>query len=297
MAALTGYLAPEGFLAELQRELGGAVCKSYGNLVLASGAASPVAWTANVWREPLQIPISSISDAAGKLRAIQRNWALYSFAHHRRAALIADKLPKVSAKPLVFGAPVPKAPLGSWTLIAPDCVLASKSCSSPFPNGEARFVEDRTAPSRAYLKLWELFTLLDERPQPGDFCVDLGSSPGGWTWVLQKLGARVLSVDKAPLDPRVANLPGIEFRRESAFALDRRAVGPVDWLFSDVVCYPKRLLALVQKWLAADTARRFVCTLKFQGATDFEAMRQFAAIPGSRLLHLHHNKHELTWFR
>ena len=26
-----------------------------------------------------------------------------------------------------------------------------------------------------------------------------------------------------------------------------------------------------------------------------EAMRCFAAIPGSRLLHLHHNKHELTW--
>ena len=297
MAALTGYLAPEGFLAALQQELGSAVCESYGNLVLAGGPASPVAWAANVWREPHQIPITSIGDAAKKLRAIQRNWALYSFAHHRRAALIADKLPKVSAKPLAFGAGVPKAPLGSWTLIAPDLVLASKSCSSPFPDGEARFVEDRTAPSRAYLKLWELFTLLEERPKPGDLCVDLGCSPGGWTWVLQKLGARVVSVDKAALDPAVAGLPGIEFRQLSAFALDPRAVGRVDWLFSDVVCYPTRLLALVQKWLAAGTVRRFVCTLKFQGATDFEAMRQFAAIPGSRLLHLHHNKHELTWVR
>jgi 23S rRNA (cytidine2498-2'-O)-methyltransferase len=26
-------------------------------------------------------------------------------------------------------------------------------------------------------------------------------------------------------------------------------------------------------------------------------MRAFAAIPGSRLLHLHHNKHELTWVK
>ncbi len=25
--------------------------------------------------------------------------------------------------------------------------------------------------------------------------------------------------------------------------------------------------------------------------------RRFAAIPGSRLLHLHHNKHELTWIK
>ena len=31
--------------------------------------------------------------------------------------------------------------------------------------------------------------------------------------------------------------------------------------------------------------------------TDFAAMRDFAAIPGSRLMHLHHNKHELTWVR
>lgn len=297
MVALTGYLAPDGFLAELQHELGSAAAGNHGRLVLAAGPAKPVAWIANIWHDPVQIPITSIGDAAKKLRAIQRNWALYSFAHHRRAALIAEKLPKVSAKPLVFGAPVPKAPLGSWTLVAPDQMLVSASCSSPFPNGEVRFVEDRTAPSRAYLKLWELFTLLDARPNQGERCVDLGASPGGWSWVLQKLGARVLSVDKAALDPRVARLPGIDYRRESAFALDPRAIGPVDWLFSDVVCYPKRLLALVQKWLAVGNVQRFVCTIKFQGATDFETMAQFAAIPGSRLLHLHHNKHELTWVR
>jgi 23S rRNA (cytidine2498-2'-O)-methyltransferase len=292
---LTGYLAPDGFLAELQHELGTAARETHGMLVLADGPERPVAWVANVWRDPVHLPIASIGDAAKKLRAIQRNWALYSFAHHRRAALIAEKLPKVSAKPIQFGAAAPAAALGSWTLIAPDLVLASPSCSNPFPNGEARFVEDRTAPSRAYLKLWELFTLTGVRPQPGEICLDLGASPGGWTWVLQKLGARVISVDKAALDPSIADLPGVDYRCESAFALDPRAVGPIDWLFSDIVCYPKRLLTLVEKWLAAGTVRRFVCTVKFQGATDFAAMARFAAIPGSRLLHLHHNKHELTW--
>jgi 23S rRNA (cytidine2498-2'-O)-methyltransferase len=297
VAELTGYLAPDGFLAELQAELGSAAHATHGALVLADGPPRPVAWAANIWNDPQHIPIASIGDAAKKLRAIQRNWALYSFAHHRRAALIADKLPKVSAKPIVFGAPAPAAALGSWTLVAPDLMLASPTCASPFPNGAARFVEDRTAPSRAYLKLWELFTLLATGPQPGELCLDLGSSPGGWTWVLQRLGARVISVDKAPLDASVADLPGIDDRRQSAFALDPRDVGPVDWLFSDVVCYPKRLLALVRKWLAAGSVGRFVCTIKFQGATDFAIMHEFAAIPGSRLLHLHHNKHELTWVR
>lgn len=293
-----GYLAPEHFLAELREELGDAVSDIHGRLALARGPAKPVAWVANVWCDPIRVPIASIGDAAKKLRAIQRNWMLYSFAFHRRAALIAEQLPKISARPIVFGTAAPKAPLGSWTLLDPDTILASPHCSSPFANGEVQFVEDHAAPpSRAYLKLWELFTILDERPKPGELCIDLGASPGGWTWVLQQLGARVLSVDKAALDQRVAGLAGIEYRRGSAFALDPRTVGSIDWLFCDVVCYPKRQLALVQKWLAAGTVRRFVCTIKFQGATDLETLRQFAAIPGSRLLHLHHNKHELTWLK
>jgi 23S rRNA (cytidine2498-2'-O)-methyltransferase len=295
---ITGYLAPEGFVAELAAELGDAVVETFGRLVLAHGAPRTVAWAANVWLDPVRIEIASIGDAARRLRAIQRNWALYSHAHHRRAALIADALPKVAAKPLKFGAVPPASPLGSWTLVDPATILAAPRCTSPFPNGEVQFVEDRAAPpSRAYLKLWELFTVTGVRPQHGELCLDLGSSPGGWSWVLAGLGARVVSVDKAPLEPRIAALPGIEWRRESAFALDPGLFPRVDWLFSDVVCYPSRLLRLVERWLAAGRGTRFVCTLKFQGKTDHDIARRFAAIPGSRLLHLHHNKHELTWMK
>jgi 23S rRNA (cytidine2498-2'-O)-methyltransferase len=295
---LTAYLAPAGLEAELRAELREAADESHGRLILARGEPRAVAWAANIWLDPRRLQIASIGDAARQLRAIQRNWALYSHAHHRRAALIAEKLPKVSARPLRFGAPAPTAPLGSWTLLDANTLLASPRCSSPFPNGEVQFVEDREAPpSRAYLKLWELFTLLGEQPQPGELCLDLGSSPGGWSWVLAGLGARVISVDKAPLDPRIAALPGVEVRRESAFGLDPQSFAGIDWLFSDVVCYPRRLLALVERWVATDKCKRFVCTLKFQGSTDHEIVQRFAAIPGSRLLHLHHNKHELTWIR
>ena len=300
-AKLTGYLAPDGFLLDLQQELGETVRETHGRLVLAEGPERPIAWAANIWRDPVIMDIGSINDAANKLRAIQRNWALYSFRRHRRAALIEERLPKVSAKPLQFGDAVPAAPLGSWTLLASDKLVASARCSSAFPNGEPQFVEDKTAPSRAYLKLWEAFTLIGVRPQPGETCIDLGSSPGGWTWVLQRLGARVISVDKAPLDPAIAALPNVEERRESAFGIDpavfTKSAGKVDWLCSDIVCYPKKLLALVKRWMETGRVRRFLCTIKFQGPTDFEAMREFAAIPGSRLIHLHHNKHELTWMR
>lgn len=298
LSAFTAYLAPDGFLPQLLEELAALEHETFGRLVVVPGPARPAAWTANVWLSPERIAVASIGDAAKKLRAIQRNWVLLPHAHHRRAALIEAQLPTVSAKPLVFGDPAPTAPLGSWTMIAPDTILASARCSSPFPHGEARFVEDKSAPpSRAYLKLWETFTLLGEKPKPGETCIDLGASPGGWTWVLQGLGTRVISVDKAPLDPRIAALPNVDYRGESAFAIDPRSVAPVDWLFSDVVCYPARLLTLVEKWMAVGAARRFCCTLKFQGATDFETMHRFAAIPGSRLMHLHANKHELTWVK
>jgi 23S rRNA (cytidine2498-2'-O)-methyltransferase len=266
--------------------------------LIASGPPRPAAWAANVWLDPQEIAIASISDAASKLRAIQRNWAVYAPRLYRRAMLIQEQLPQVSAKPLVFGSPPPAAPLGSWALVDAETMLAAPHCTSPFPNGEIHFVEDRTGPpSRAYLKLWEALTLIGRRPGPGEICLDLGSSPGGWSWVLQQVGAQVISVDKAPLAPEIARLPGIEQRHESAFALDPRIVGPVDWLFSDVVCYPARLLALVERWLAAGTCRNYVCTIKFQGPTDHETARRFAAIPGSQLRHLFHNKHELTWIK
>jgi 23S rRNA (cytidine2498-2'-O)-methyltransferase len=297
MTTRTAYLADEGYVSELAHELG-EIELAHERLLIAPGPKRPAAWARNVWLNPVTIPIASIGDAANRLRAIQRNWGVYAPRHHRRAALIQERLPPVSAKPLVFGQNPPLAPLGSWTLLGPNTLLAAPCCTSAFPNGEMRFVEDRAGPpSRAYLKLWEALTLIGEQPGPGDVCLDLGSSPGGWSWALQQMGARVISIDKAPLDPAVARLPGIEHRHDSAFALDPAEVGTVDWLFCDVVCYPARLLTLVERWLKAGTCRRFVCTIKFQGATDHDIAARFAAIPGSSLRHLFHNKHELTWIR
>ncbi len=288
---MTGYLAAEGFVEDLLTELGDGVREVRERLVLHDGPPRAAAWAQNTWHDPVEIPFASVNDAAKALKAIQRNWALYSTTEHRRAALIAEKLPHVSAKPLGFPAPLPVAPLGSWTLPDRDRLLAAARCSSAFPNGEVHFVEDKEGPpSRAYLKLWEALTVVGRWPQPGELCVDLGSSPGGWTWALAKLNARVVSVDKAPLDPRIA--PLAEFRQESAFGIEPF---DVDWLFSDVVCYPDRLLALVRRWLPH--ARNLVCTVKFQGKTDHATTREFTRIEGSRLMHLFHNKHELTWAR
>ncbi len=292
------YLAARGFEQDLLEELklhGVRVLEVKERLVLAEGLFRS-AWAQNIWLEPFFQPITSVGDAVRTLKSIQRNWKLHAVDLHRRAALIEQQLPPVKARPLAFGQAAPTAPLGSWTLWDHDTLLVSAKCSSAFPDGEVLFEEDKiNPPSRAYLKLWETFTLLGKGPQPGELCLDLGSAPGGWTWVVASLGARVFSIDKSPIDPRVAAMPGVDHCLGSGFGLEPHTAGRVDWLFSDMACYPGRLLGTVRQWLEAGAAENFVCTLKLQGRTDHAVVQAFREIPGSQVIHLSCNKHELTW--
>ena len=285
------HLAPHGLTEVLAAELAGRVIEQRDRLFLAEGPAPSFAQ--NSWSDVRRFEAPSISKAAAHLRQIQRNWTLHSVGHSGRAKLIQDALPPIRFKPFEFGRPAPTAPLGAWTLWDEKTILYSATTASPFADGELNFVEDRLGPpSRAYLKLWEWFTLEGVRPQPGELCLDLGSCPGGWTWVLDQLGARVISVDKAPLSTAVKWSPRVEYRAENAFTMEPFAV---DWLFSDVICYPERLLELVRKWRGY--AKRMVCTIKFQGDTDFATLAEFRREPGARVRHLFCNKHELTWSR
>ena len=294
----SAYLAAEERERPLAEELaraGVAISGWHGRLALSPDPPYASVWALDIWTAPQQHAVVSIKAAADLLRTQQRNWSAYPVLHHRRMALIESRLPPVSARPLRFPAPAPTSHLGAWTLLDRDRLLASPTKSSPFPLGECRFEEDHIGPpSRAYLKLYEALTRLGIHPGPGDHCIDLGASPGGWTWVLASLGASVRAVDKAPLDSRVTAMSGVEQVIESAFAM---APEPVDWLVCDVIAYPARLLSLVTRWITAEAARRIVCTVKFQGETDHDAAGAFAALPRGRLVHLFHNKHELTFLR
>lgn len=295
----SAYLAAEGFEPELEEELrraGVAVARWHGRLALSEAPPVQAAWALDVWTDPREMEVPSIKGAANALRAIQRNWSLEAVLHHRRAALIEAALPPVKARALRFPEPAPTGHLGGWTLLSPDRMLLSPTKTSPFLHGAVRFEEDREGPpSRAYLKLWEALTRIGRWPGPGEVALDLGAAPGGWTWALAQLGGQVVAVDKAAMDPAVAAMPNVAIRTESAFGLDPAREAPVDWLFSDIICYPARLLGLVRRWMAAGRARNYVCTLKFQGETDHDTAAEFAAIPGARLFHGAHNKHELMF--
>jgi len=301
------YQSVPGFEGHLKKELEpyAANTESWGPLVCLRNPPDPpppVFWQLNAWLNPVTITFESINEAAGALRDLQRNWSPLLFTQFRRGSLIASKLPRISPKKRPFPWQVPDAPMGAWTLLDARTMIASSRCSSPFPAGVIEFEEDREGPpGRAYLKLWESLTRLGRLPAKGERCLDAGASPGAWTWALSRLGAEVIAVDRSPLDERVAALPGVSFLRHDAFTLKPEAIGAIDWLFCDVICYPSRLFEWIEKWLASGLCGNFVCTIKMQGTVedgvDFDTPRRFAALPGSQVLHLYHNKHELTWMK
>jgi 23S rRNA (cytidine2498-2'-O)-methyltransferase len=291
------YQAVPEFEDHLIKEIG-AYKASWGTLYHAETVTDPVFWNQNIWLTPFCLEFGSISEAVTILRGIQRNWSPVLFTQFRRAALIQAQLPPLSHKAKPFPWLLPNTPMGAWTLADTHTMIASAHCSSPFPSGMIVFEEDKAGPpSRAYLKLWEALVRCRTCPGPGDRCLDAGASPGGWTWALSRLGAEVIAVDRAPLDNRILLMPGVQFIKHDAFTLKPEAVGAIDWLFCDVICYPPRLFAWIEQWLASGLCKNFICTIKMQGEPDFDTARRFAAIPGSEVVHLYHNKHELMWIQ
>lgn len=258
-------------------------------------------WARTVMEEPFILHFDSIGEAATYLKSLQRNWAPYQFTCFRRAQLIQEKLPYINLKERKFPVKIPASPIGLYTLIDEHTLIASAKTNSYLPAGSLVFVEDHeNPPSRAYLKIQEsltMATLLNgvELPGPGDKCFEAGACPGGWTWVLVGLGAEVHAVDRAELAPELMKNPLVKFQAHDAFTLKPEELGKKDWVFSDVICYPERLLKWIHEWVDSGMTNNMICTIKMQGEIDWPLINQFLEIPESKIVHLNYNKHELTW--
>lgn len=257
-------------------------------------------WASTVFLSPFKIEFNSISEAAQALKNIQRNWASYQFNCFRRASLIQEKLPYINTKPKAFPFSVPKSNVGIWTLLDEHTILASNETTSFFPAGKFQLIEDHeNPPSRAYLKIQEAIVQFEsffgEIPQKNQRCFDAGACPGGWTWALVQLGCSVFAVDRSPLVPDLMANPQVTFLTHDAFTLKPADIGDFDWVFSDVICYPKRLLEWIKMWLKQEKVPNMICTIKMQGETNWALIEEFEAIAGSKVVHLNYNKHELTW--
>lgn len=78
------------------------------------------------------------------------------------------------------------------------CAVLSASTSSSSPPSHIPASGAGPSISRAYFKLSESFLLdssLSSTVRAGSTCVDIGASPGGWSYCLRERGCRVLAID------------------------------------------------------------------------------------------------------
>ena len=291
------YFAKPEFISELCDEVPD-VSEVIENMVFSTQQKHNTCFALDVWFTPQMVTFQSISEAVKILRQAGKLWYLHPLHQVRRSRLIEEQLRK--CPPVIRNFPIetPIPEIGAFSLLDQNTLIYSTQRAKKWPQGHCFFIEDKTnPPNRAYLKLWEALTLLEKYPQSGDQALDLGASPGGWTYVMQSLGATVTAVDKAPLDPKVTQLPRVNFLQQSAFALDPTTLDQTyDWVLSDIACYPDRAYELIKKWIASGKAKQMIFTIKLQGKTELSTLKPFQDILNSRILNLYYNKHEATFF-
>ncbi|MGV3344729.1 23S rRNA (cytidine(2498)-2'-O)-methyltransferase RlmM [Enterobacteriaceae bacterium LUAb1] len=151
--------------------------------------------------------------------------------------------------------------------------------NSPLFMGIPRLKFPAEAPSRSTLKLEEAFHVFipadewDERLAGGMRAVDLGASPGGWSWQLVKRSMWVDAVDNGPMAPGLMETGQVVHRQEDGFKFQ-----PVrnnnDWLVCDMVEKPARVAHLMARWLINGWCREAIFNLKLPMKKRYEEVMQ-----------------------
>jgi 23S rRNA (cytidine2498-2'-O)-methyltransferase len=188
--------------------------------------------------------------------------------------------------------------------------FSDPTSASPWPMGIPRLKFPPGAPSRSTLKLAEaIVTFIPEdaerrrRLRAGMRGVDLGASPGGWTYQLVDRGIHVTAVDNGAIAPSLMATGLVDHLREDGFRF--RPKRSVDWLVCDMVEQPSRVAALVGEWLSAGLAREAIFNLKLPMKRRLEEVRRCRdilreAMRGERhelrLKQLYHDREEVTGY-
>lgn len=186
--------------------------------------------------------------------------------------------------------------------------VAKVNAAAPWTGGIPRLKFPHAAPSRSTLKLEEaLIVLLDEGERerwlkPGMRAVDLGASPGGWTWQLVNRSLHVTAVDNGPMDATLLASGLVDHLRSDGFRY--RPQKPVDWLVCDMVEQPRRVAELMAQWFAEGCCRYAVFNLKLPMKKRYDEVQLCfsivrAALPGRielRAKQLYHDREEITVF-
>lgn len=192
------------------------------------------------------------------------------------------------------------------------CGIQSPRAANGFHPGGSKFIR-QSAPgtiSRAGAKIAEaLHHLLLHRPLPpaGSHWLELGASPGGMTAELLARSYQVTAVDRAPLDPRLANAPALHPILADAATFLPAPATRYDALLSDMNGEAResiRHLARLSSHLRPGGIAIF--TLKLPGISslaDFTALESEVTAIAARAglswistTHLTYNRREFTLF-
>ncbi|SHL80886.1 23S rRNA (cytidine(2498)-2'-O)-methyltransferase RlmM [Phytopseudomonas punonensis] len=144
--------------------------------------------------------------------------------------------------------------------------MAEANNSAIWPMGIPRLKFPREAPSRSTLKLeeaWHTFIpreQWDERLSDEMTGVDLGASPGGWTYQLVRRGMLVTAIDNGPMAESLMDTGLVKHLMVDGFTWKPKQ--PVDWMVCDIVEKPARSAALLETWIGEGHCREAVVNLK-----------------------------------
>ncbi len=250
------------------------------------------------------------------------SWTVHTFASGRKgepgpsktAGMLGDALLATCAErvPDLYARYVPPRQAGADTKVFQICLtsrgawwslMQARDLLDRFPGGEHRMPFDSGAPCRSYLKIEEAFDVMGCSPGRGEKVVDLGASPGGWSYAFSKRGCDVLAVDRGPMKiedrhssggrVRHMRVDGIGFRPPPGW--DR-----TDWLACDMLVAPGVTFGLLRRWIGEGALHRFVVNVKLpqeQPDPVLEPLETYLrSVPGLRfrIRQLYHDRREVT---
>lgn len=133
-----------------------------------------------------------------------------------------------------------------------------------WPGGVPLMDTDSDPISRAYFKLKEALLWSGIHVSEGDVCAELGSAPGGACQLLLEMGAKVIAIDPAEMEPEVLEHPNLTHIRRRGHEVKRRDFREVRWLFADISMVPNYTLDTVSEIVSHESVdiKGMVLTLK-----------------------------------
>ena len=156
--------------------------------------------------------------------------------------------------------------------------VAEANNSALWPMGIPRLKFPREAPSRSTLKLeeaWHQFIPREQWDQRlGDDMtgVDLGASPGGWTYQLVRRGMLVTAIDNGPMAESLMDTGLVQHLMADGFTWQPKQL--VDWMVCDIVEKPARSTSLIETWLGEGLCREAVVNLKLPMKQRYAEVRR-----------------------